>query len=397
MFKVGDKVRCTDPYADVVAKGEIVTVVKISDGKYLKFRTDKDRYYYWRTERFEPLALEFAIGAVVRCTDAKGVALALGRDYVVRRITGHLLCVEGVTGGLSKKRFEVVKAAPDVPVPPPEKAAITAEQLRMALHEKAAKTSGNGAVTQFAVVRKGRVDPDFYMSPPCYASFNDPLIPRMQFAISSRGYQKQHEGQEEQAKPYINWLINESPYAPCFITKDVEDAWKHGLSLDCNKTPGQLIGAATVFREGTEYRQQLEMFNWALDQGYDGNVAYLLCCTVTKGVHHFIRKHMSSGHRALSENIGSDDLLSFFANGFSDKGKKPSNESTERYEVTAAVGAGDGYGRNLPKGLEFTTFIDANLPGTQTGTGWNASLKSTEEDIKKYAQSLQQAIKEHKK
>jgi hypothetical protein len=266
--------------------------------------------------------------------------------------------------------------------PPPPKWDGNEENLLTELIEKQNKKA-DGRVTPFAFVRR---KPQFCVTPPCYAAINGGPGPLKAFVLSSLNMRNIYAENPEDARRYMNWLIKESPWADCFVTKDLEELWNKGAIMNCNKSLGQLVGAATVFRECTEHADQIPSFLWALDNGYDGNTAYLLCLNAKLLGKTWSKSSMSRGHSCMTSSLNSGDVFKFFAQGFHRPQEKPANSCTTTYRVYDSIGRQGGD--------DMCDWVSPKFRGKSEGAGWNASYSYTEANVYAFAKSIQQAIKD---
>lgn len=74
---------------------------------------------------------------------------------------------------------------------------------------------------------------------------------------------------------YFKWLFNDSPYAPCFVTKKGSDLMTGPCILDCNFDPRFVTGAAQMVRQYMEYPHIIK--DWNRFRCYvSGNMAFVL-------------------------------------------------------------------------------------------------------------------------
>lgn len=122
---------------------------------------------------------------------------------------------------------------------------------------------------------------------------------------------------------YVKYILNESPWADCFITKRVSDAKRYGVKLNLEYPVSALMGAVIALREGWEYGNKLKLFSEFKKKGYSGNVCYLFSSYIQENnTGSFSLCGMTSGHQVLNNQMDWEILKKFFKTGYSSKGKK---------------------------------------------------------------------------
>lgn len=88
-------------------------------------------------------------------------------------------------------------------------------------------------------------------------------------------------------KKYLNWLLNDSPFAESFITKDSEEVLKEGLAIStCNVDGRLLVGGMTALRGVWETNNgNFCMYNFErlLDAGVHPDFAFILGHCINSG------------------------------------------------------------------------------------------------------------------
>ena len=365
---------------------KVVTLKKIHPNGALYLLEEYPGYYAKR--RFAPVGGVAAPKPVVEKPLAAGdnVYVTSGdsdmvNDGIARPIyminhNGAYFLDEGVYVPL--KHLVRATAANKPPPKPPY-----AGDLRVDLRAKA----GNGsAICKYAFVVDG-VRAKFELTPPCYASLGRTGGPISQLVVDTSYHKGRHA---KFSLVYLDWLLNKSPWAVCFLTKDPQDALDKGVALDCNRHIGELVGAATALREATEFEQRNATFQWAIDNGFDGNVAYLLGCSYFLEGKKFTHSPATGGHQAITTAIRHDDLMSFFANGYKKTEEKPANKKCGGYKVHVWIGKTDGVST-------YWDFVLKNDKHTIRGAGWQAEKSVTEENVKAFGLLLKEQIEKAKK
>lgn len=129
-------------------------------------------------------------------------------------------------------------------------------------------------------------------------------------------------------KRYAEYILNYSPWSPCFHHYGIDNAIIHGVLMDVDKPIEELVGAAVALREGSEYSHKLPLFCDLLDNGYSGNVAYLLSSALTDS---YQFRGLESSHKTLGGDMDVNLLFMFFKKGYIKQGLKPYREHNKGY------------------------------------------------------------------
>jgi hypothetical protein len=120
---------------------------------------------------------------------------------------------------------------------------------------------------------------------------------------------------KEAHKAFVDWQINRGPFKDCYLTKDIDVAFKYGVLLDTKNFPiHQLKGAAIMLRTGTEYKGLLYSW-WALrKEGISESAAYLTACqALQNGKGGAIRAlNVSGAHHIMQRGQGMDQIRDRF-------------------------------------------------------------------------------------
>jgi hypothetical protein len=264
------------------------------------------------------------------------------------------------------------------PPPPPPYAGDLRKELRDLTYAR--------EITPFAFVKNNK-KAVYATQPPCYGELSSVKEPISHLVLCSKAHNK-----DKTTHAYVEYILNKSPWAPCFVTKALEEALSLGVEMDTNKPIGELVGAATAFREATEYNIRIPMFNLVLEEGFDGHVAYLAGVYFSENAGgNYSVNAAGSGHTVLDETLFSDSIIKFFTNGYIDNGKPAANVKMEAYSVTKWIGAcGNG-------GPSMAAYIKQSTDVTTFGDGWGKKEFVTKKALIKFLNVLQQAIQGVKK
>jgi len=73
---------------------------------------------------------------------------------------------------------------------------------------------------------------------------------------------------------FLQWLLNESPWAPLYITKDPQEAIDHGVLVDC-KFPNNVVTSACIATRWTgERRQHMKLWDVLVKAGMSPHNAF---------------------------------------------------------------------------------------------------------------------------
>ena len=190
-------------------------------------------------------------------------------------------------------------------------------------------------------------------------------------ALNITAHHKKFDGKKKEIHTrFVHYMLNDSPWADCFITKDVKEALEVGILMNVEKNVSHIVGAAVALRVATEWEVVLKPFGDVLDKGYSGNVAYL-CCG------HLMAGNVTAWphHSALTSTLGLADIIEFFKNGYSQKDWKgiANDKRQTSYQIFSAICPGSGYGGLNPNGGDsLSKFTNKQAVSTKQGEGFEA-------------------------
>jgi hypothetical protein len=253
------------------------------------------------------------------------------KKYHLRNAKGHFMpCEQWLVKPPNAPVKRAKPKAKGVVAPKVKKAAkpVVPEQAIIApaydLRKELAKRAGNGTCN-YAL--------EFTKSPP-RMQHNDACHARLCW-----GYREVHENKREgdeianialNVKPhyddmgdadkktyklFIHYMLNESPWAFCFITKDVEEALNVGILMDVDQNVSHLVGAAISLRTANEHRRILPIFQKCIDMGYSGNTSFLTSGWFMEGGGATIWP----GHNSLCDGLIAQYVFKFFKEGYAKK------------------------------------------------------------------------------
>ncbi len=432
MFKIGDKVRITKPFLenDVLGfnpamhnqVGKFGTIAEIQDGGQ-DYRVDLDagdagRGYYWLSESLEHVntlhvgdVVEIAnpdwyyrINQVIDATHADVVAInkktgKLGiafagthtigakviQKYPLRNAKGHYIKCDRYVNPLEaavKRRKPVAKGVVAEAAP---KAAIMAKKALPAPPKikdirselaKLAKAGYDGNRCNYSIeFDNGKIRhqaPDACHARLCWSNYADEdsgAKAIVNIALNVSAHYKELSGANRKVYPlFVKYILNDSPWAFCFITKDVDEALEKGILMDVQQNVSHIVGAAMSLRLGTEYPDTLKPFADALEKGYSGNVAHLVSGHLMGGV-------VTSwpNHSALTSGLGIKAIAKFFKEGYTEKLPAIAKDRKQTsYQVFGTISPGCKYGNCANDDTSLSIFTRACAVSTKVGEGFDA-------------------------
>jgi hypothetical protein len=224
----------------------------------------------------------------------------------------------------------------------------------------------------------------------CYAQVRN-HSPIVEFATSLINHKK-HLTVDEMVifKKWVEYLITISPWAKCYNPTTVEDALENGISFNTDLPHSQLVGAAIALREGHEYSRRLYTFDHMLEQGYNGNVAYMISMNVSINKDLKVTQvRCSDNHTALTDKAPDDEIISFFTKGFPDLKQKPCKEKSDAFKIyNTATPSSDSYGQETDD--SFYKTVHRALKSKKTGKGFDEQIVTDIQSVYAYADTLQE-------
>lgn len=114
---------------------------------------------------------------------------------------------------------------------------------------------------------------------------------------------------------FLEYMLNNSPWASAFETKYSPEVLNTGVYLDVTKPFSFVCAAAIALRTGHEYQEKLPLFSNLLDMRYSPNVAYIMSQIVTIDKGQSVIKPFEGGHHVFNSYMRMTDMASFFNNG----------------------------------------------------------------------------------
>lgn len=383
VFKAGDRVRIIlnnqdkdgNPFAggridkDVV--GETVTLRQfVRDGAYGAYwrvvETIKGHNYVFDERAF---VLADPVAPVVK-KEAAPVNMtvdALRKKASALHIVGYSkLKKPALIAAIEKAEGDVI-AKPPVPVKPPEPTLY--EQLL-----KKYKNDGEYGICCYAM----RFAKDNYVSlnpnSACHASLGIGYENKHGHVVEAcdniATHQNRHIPKDlwEDYKKYVTWILNESPAAPQFLTKNVEDALTKGVYYDVTKPKSHVVASAILLREGSEWVGRLRVITKAVEMGFTYKEAFALSRFLSIDGVDITWKPQRAAHCVMSVFNCTPEAFKLFMNtGFRETKEGPFS-STEGYRIELAAYLPTGRWGSI--GEHVSKLIDQGIP-----RGWGDDPK----------------------
>lgn len=170
---------------------------------------------------------------------------------------------------------------------------------------------------------------------------------------------------KEESVQFYDWLLNRSPYANAFVSKDADESFnKHKYAVMNVSAPANMLqGALITTRQPWEHHNVVKVFCKLVDRGVDENTAYILGSLFRESTGDSLTYGMQmAGHFNLDLAVMKvADCISFVRNT-PYKLTKPFNEGGEPMAVhDMFIGKGKDSARNYAKKL-------VGLAGAKKGT-----------------------------
>ena len=322
-------------------------------------------------------------GTYVTCLTRKYRNLVFGNHYLIERVTriGSLKFV-GHRHLYDRKNFALAVGVNPVPMkvpvaPPPP-------VVKKTMVQKLMDKAGDRAGTCSYAIEFDNGDIRLQSHDACHA--------RMRYGSRMSGGDKDNakpiavacyirghnnglgEQYREAYKAHVKYMLNDSPWADAWLTKDPDEALKGCAMMDVTKPFSYVCSAAIAMRSGSEYCKFLPLFKRLLDMKYSPNVAYLMShMTQVNGNKHTVI-HQTGSHHVFHSGMSLTKVADFFNNKKLFRTDKPYNESHNTYyEIFKVMAEHDA----IKEGSLLDTLRKANPEFlVDDNTGW-VKIKTT--------------------
>jgi hypothetical protein len=304
-------------------------------------------------------------GTFVTCLTRKYRHLVFGNAYQIERVTwkGSLKFV-GHRHLYDRNNFALaVGAAPEANKPAPKPIPVKktlAEQLMT-------KAGLNAGTCSYGIeFEDGRIRLQSHDA--CHARMrfgnsmshgDSNIVKPKAVACYIRGHVHSMKDEYKEAyKLHVKYMLNDSPWADAWLTKDVDEALKGCAMMDVTKPYSYVCSAAIAMRSGSEFASHaLPLFKRLLDMKYSPHVAYLMShMTQVKG-EEFTVIRQGGSHHVFHSGMNLNQVVDFFDNKKLSVNDKPYNEAFNTYYTIFKTIANEHPAEN---NTLFTTIRDDN-------------------------------------
>ena len=335
-------------------------------------------------------------GQFVTCLTRKYTQLHFGADYQIERVTriGSLKFV-GYGHLYDRKNFALVGERGPVPQPVKLKPApVIKKTLAQELMEKVDKAGSAGTCSYAIEFASGHRR--FQSNDACHARMrwgkdygnndkdNDKAVA---VACNIHGHVKR-VGQIADAdsyKAFVKYMLNDSPWADAWLTKDIDEAMKGCAMMDVTKHFSYVCSAAIALRTGSEYPKFLKVFKQLIDMKYSPHVAYIMSQMTNicnNGAYEVINQ--GGSHHVFHSSMDLDKVVAFFDNKKLNIENKPYNESEKQMYTIFKTMADEPHVKH-GKPTIISTITDANKELIFVNkTGWSNYETVRAKDFNEY-------------
>lgn len=136
----------------------------------------------------------------------------------------------------------------------------------------------------------------------CYAQLKYRYTPLSELSI----YIHQEKENRKWHLDYVRWMLNHSPWAYCFETKNAKEALNKGVYLRVEKPGVRVFGAIIAMRQFNEFPGFALSYIKLRENGYSPTVSYITAQFIYTRTEyepfHFGRNFLISGHTVLTVN-----------------------------------------------------------------------------------------------
>ena len=270
-----------------------------------------------------------------------------GKAYIVERMTAHGTFQLSNTWYYLPESFTPVgdvvigKKAVKIKKKKAPKQPKIFKSLRHKLHNNILKGSKSG-ICSFLMASKDKVME--YKNMPCHAALG--YVDLLGEEVTSLIYGLSFDVKKVSAENitayqmYVEYILNESPWKDCFITKKYSTGIKMEILMNVNHSENKIAAACMALRSGHEHQQNLlQMFKELCDKGYSKHTAMLFGFGFRRNtVDRIVECGFGGGHMPLNRNMSIEDLVKFFTTGYHlDDQKKLFKDFRGEYRVHSKI------------------------------------------------------------
>lgn len=335
-------------------------------------------------------------GQFVTCLTRKYTQLQFGVDYQIERVTriGSLKFV-GYAHLYDRKNFALVGARVPVPQPvKPKPAPVVKKTLAEELIAKVDAVGGAGTCSYAIEFASGHRR--FQSNDACHARMrwgkdygnNDKDADKpVAVACNIHGHIKRTVAiaSLESYTAFVKYMLNDSPWADAWLTKDVDEAMKGCAMMDVTKHFSYVCSAAIALRTGSEYPRFLKVFKQLIDMKYSPHVAYIMSQMTTIGNNgSYDLTGQGGSHHVFHQHMDLAKVIAFFDDKKLNVENKPYNESEKQmYTIFRTMADDTGFKHGNPSII--STITNANKEFVYVNkTGWTNYETVKAKDFNEY-------------
>lgn len=149
----------------------------------------------------------------------------------------------------------------------------------------------------------------------CHASFRCDPAP-LSFYENISNHFKNKVKDKKAYREYVNYVMNGSPWARCFVTKKFGIGLRHNIEMDIDVGPSEFMAAITALRMGSEYPTHLKLWVELRKKYKCSDNEAMLIASLFNGREKSITPYRSN-HWIIGSNADVSRVISFFKNGYS--------------------------------------------------------------------------------
>jgi len=172
---------------------------------------------------------------------------------------------------------------------------------------------------------------------------------------------------------FADWFINESVFAPTFVTKNWREA---SLILNLEHSLNRIVSTQVALRQMYEFQQKLNSWKWFVDKGYDKHISFILSNLFQLNEGMWGQCSLGNGHAIFCREHKMEDIVRFFHEPwYNDKGEVAAKAMRRAgYQVFKSF-APTGLSGDL-QGISNKYFVQK-----VEGDGWNAKRYVDEDKL----------------
>lgn len=207
-----------------------------------------------------------------------------------------------------------------------------------------------------------------------------------------------YEAKGEEKETYLSFLhymLNESPWAACFATKDVKKALTSAVLMDVSKPISQLACAAIALRQVSEYPRKLTWWKDFKDMGLSSNEAWFATQGITGTLAKPNLSAIGGGHDVFVSYMSFKDVLKFFREGFHLASEPyPYSEGNSQHNRNQSYSIFRSIARDV-KEMEksLSSFFKDNCPQKIVGEGWVVETAIPKESLALLVKKIKEIFK----